>query len=98
MAKKKQIEIRLGEELKAIDDELDAALGRLEVANENVKGLLTSIGEQTAQESPSPDSEAGMGSSSAEQAPARPSAEPTSDKVRIEQVGVESQDTPVDSA
>jgi hypothetical protein len=70
MPKKKQIKIHLGEEMKVIDDELDSALGRLEVANESVREVLTPIGEA---ENPAPE-----GDPDANSPPTAPPSSPSS--------------------
>lgn len=48
MAKKDKIVIRRDDDLKSIDDELDAAIGRLDGANERIGSLLQALDQNHA--------------------------------------------------
>lgn len=48
MAKKDRIVIRRDDDLKSIDDELDAAIGRLDGANERIGSLLQALDQNQA--------------------------------------------------
>lgn len=52
MAKKSKIVIHRDDDLKSIDDELDAAIGRLDGANEKIGSLLQALDQNQAIEVP----------------------------------------------